>query len=498
MPAVGYARLREQLNLGTLPVTRPAVVRPVTRIDAMAEELSIPARSAPGDGLIEQILFALKHEGTDLAQLAAICAHVPGGDLLAALRAQPTGGYLRKLCYLWERFTGQPLEDLPPEVGGTAYPLFDPQKYLTAPGTRDSRWRIDFNGLGDFDHCPTVRLTPEIQQCLARDPLGDAMDYLKSFAPTQLERVLGWAYLSETRSSYALEGEAPGGNKAEAFAQVLRHAHVPHDLTEEYLAGLQNVVMPNAFSREASFRTRQNYLANSVPGAAGVTYVPPPQDEVLSLMRGIDRLANGKLGPAIPPLVRATLVSFGFVFVHPFLDGNGRLSRFLAHYTLCQSGALPNGHILPLSIAMKRNEAGYLAALTSFSRPARELWNVTWLDGDEFQFEFRGHPAIYHYWDATDSVRFMYRMADETLRHDLHGEVEFLTAYDATIRAVDERFDVPGSTLSKLIRMAWSNGCTISQNRRRQFEGIVQPEVFDFIETRLREFRNPSGPAGRK
>jgi hypothetical protein len=92
----------------------------------------------------------------------------------------------------------------------------------------------------------------------------------------------------------------------------------------------------------------------------------------------------------------------------------------------------------------------------------------------------------------------MYRMADETLRHDLHGEVEFLTAYDATIRAVDERFDVPGSTLSKLIRMAWSNGCTISQNRRRQFEGIVQPEVFDFIETRLREFRNPSGPAGRK
>lgn len=490
MPMVGYAWLRERLNLGTLPVTRPAVVRPVTRIEAIAEELSVPARSAPGDGLIQQILFALKHEGTDLAQLAAICPRVPGGDLLAALRAQPTGGYLRKLCYLWERFTGQRLEDLPPEVGGTAYPLFDPQKYLTVPGTRDSRWRIDFNGPGDFDHCPMVRLTPEIRQCLARDPLGDAMDYLKSFAPTQLERVLGWAYLSETRSSYALEGEAPGGNKAEAFAELLRHAHVPHDLTEEYLTGLQNVVMPNAFSREASFRTRQNYLTDSVPGAAGVTYVPPPREEIQSLVTSIDRLANGKLCPALPPLVRATLVSFGFVFVHPFLDGNGRLSRFLAHYALCQSGALPNGHILPLSIAMKRNEAGYLAALTSFSRPARGLWRVTWIDGDEFRFEFRGHPAIYRYWDATESVRFMYRMADETLRHDLHGEAEFLMAYDATIRAVDERFDVPGSTLSKLIRMAWSNGCTISQNRRKQFEGVVQPEVFDFIEARLREFRN--------
>jgi hypothetical protein len=251
--------------------------------------------------------------------------------------------------------------------------------------------------------------------------------------------------------------------------------------------------MPNAFSREASFRTRQNYLTNSVPGAAGVTYVPPPQEEVLSLMESMDRLANGKLCPGLSPLVRATLVSFGFVFVHPFLDGNGRLSRFLSHYTLCQSGALPNGQILPLSIATKRNEAEYLAALTSFSKPARELWNVLWLDGDEFQFEFRGHPAIYRYWDATESVLFMHHMAEETLRNDLQGEVEFLVAYDATVRAVNERFDLPGSTLSKLIRMAWSNGGALSLNRRRQYEGMVQPELFEFIEATLRDHRQQIG-----
>ena len=27
----------------------------------------------------------------------------------------------------------------------------------------------------------------------------------------------------------------------------------------------------------------------------------------------------------LPPLIKATLVSFGFVFIHPFTDGNGRL-----------------------------------------------------------------------------------------------------------------------------------------------------------------------------
>ncbi len=31
----------------------------------------------------------------------------------------------------------------------------------------------------------------------------------------------------------------------------------------------------------------------------------------------------------------------------------------------------------------------------------------------------------------------------------------------------------------------------------KHFEGIVQPEAFDFIETRLREFRNPSGPVAQ-
>jgi len=35
-------------------------------------------------------------------------------------------------------------------------------------------------------------------------------------------------------------------------------------------------------------------------------------------------------------LVRAAVVSFAFVFIHPFMNGNGRLSRFLIHHCLGQ------------------------------------------------------------------------------------------------------------------------------------------------------------------
>jgi len=488
MRLLGYAYLRDRLNLGSLPVRQVARVRPVTRIQVIGEELAVPSRIAPSEDEFEQVVFALKHEGTDLAQLAAFVEQLDPELLVRRLRAHPSAGYLRKLGFVWEKVTGKHLQDLPGDLGGIPVPLFDPKLYLTVPGFRDAKWRVDFNGLGDFEHCPSVRLTPQVQACLALDPVGAAMAYLKGFEPQRLERILGWAYLSETRGSFALEGEGLGSGKAEAFAALLRQAHTAHDLTEQYLSSLQNIVLPHPLTRELNFRVRQNHLSNGAPGSAGVTYVPPPPMQLAGLLTSIGALANGKLAAGLDPLVRATLASFGFVFAHPFLDGNGRLSRFLAHYTLCQSGAVPNGYILPLSVAMKRHESEYLSALTDFSKPARQLWDVCWIAGDDFEFTFKGHPGIYRYWDATAAVEFMGCMAEETLEHDIQGEAVYLDAFDATRKAVEEQYDVQGSTLTKLIRMAWTNNGTISLHRRKQFANEVIPEAYDLIEKCLASF----------
>ena len=68
----------------------------------------------------------------------------------------------------------------------------------------------------------------------------------------------------------------------------------------------------------------------------------------------------------VDPIVAASVASFGLVFIHPFMDGNGRLSRFVFHQALCNSGRLAKGFLLPVSVAMKRHEADYLAALPTF------------------------------------------------------------------------------------------------------------------------------------
>jgi hypothetical protein len=126
----------------------------------------------------------------------------------------------------------------------------------------------------------------------------------------------------------------------------------------------------------------------------------------------------------VDPIVAASVASFGFVFIHPFLDGNGRLSRFLFDHALCRSGKLDQGLILPVSVAMKRNEDDYLSVLKRYSKPARERWSVRWIDEGEYDMRFNGDPAIYRFWDASKCVEFGYRMAEQALEFDLRHETE--------------------------------------------------------------------------
>ena len=104
------------------------------------------------------------------------------------------------------------------------------------------------------------------------------------------------------------------------------------------------------------------------------------------------------------------------------MDGNGRLSRFLLHKVACGLNAPPNGLVWPVSVAMKRHEGRYLQVLQSFSKPARELWEVTAINDSRIEAVFKGDPDIYRLWDATDCVVFGFQMASEALDHDLRDE----------------------------------------------------------------------------
>ncbi|CRM24823.1 Adenosine monophosphate-protein transferase SoFic [Pseudomonas sp. 37 R 15] len=481
MSLVGYAHLHQLLGLKAIAPARSAMVKPVTRISLIGDCLAVPQTVAPAaDSVLDHILFALKHEGINLAILAQALDSVSADQLLQELDKAPNGVFIRKACYLWEGLTLQRLDYSKP-INSRVSPLFDPQRYVTGPSTRNSRWRIDFNGLGSLAYCATVERTSEIDALLSLDILGRAKSFMATLPPEMMDRAIQWAYLHETRDSFAIEKEQPSEEKSRRFVQLLRQAHEGRLLTEDYLVELQNSTVSNPFDKAVAFRHEQNHLHNGLRGAAGVSYVPPAPALCQELMEELMAFANQPVRD-VDPLVAAAVTAFGFVFLHPFMDGNGRLSRFLIHQTLCHYGALGNGLLLPVSVAMKHEEQAYLEALKTFSQPTREFWNVTWLDADHMAFDFIGHPSIYRYWGATRCVEFTLQMARRALEVELREETEFLDRYDRVIKAVNQRYDVRGSDLSKLVMMCLDNEGKLSKHRRKQFQYSVAEEVFGFIE----------------
>lgn len=489
MSSIGYEFIKKTLGLNIFKMARPAEIKPVTRVEPMEGVLSVPKNVAPASAdILDHLLFALKHEGTNLQVISAAVRHITAERLIQELGKTPTGAYIRLACYLWENLTSQKLDVSP--GGGQMISLFDEFEYVTLPGPKDMRWRVHFNGLGNFDFCPTVRRTAAIIDGLGENILGQVKDFISNLDPDLIERAVSWAYLSETDSSFAIERETPSSSKAEAFVQLMHQAHERELLSEEYLSGLQASTISNPLDQAHEFRHAQNWLSRGLRGSAGVTYVPPAPDLMRQVMGGIIRFAN-QSPKTIDPLVAASLISFGFVFAHPFMDGNGRLSRFLFHHTLCNMGALDNGMLLPVSIAMKRNEREYLDALQSFSKQARALWDVTWIDEGNYLFDFKGHESIYRYWDATNCVEFSLKMAKEALEIDLKEEAKLLHRYDTIVKKIDDEFDVRNSDLSFLVAHCLQNNGHISNNRRKKYADRVQEEVFAAIEQETTNLLNP-------
>src|SRR5437879_9508428 len=60
------------------------------------------------------------------------------------------------------------------------------------------------------------------------------------------------------------------------------------------------------------------------------------------------------------PAVRAVLGHFAFVFIHPYMDGNGRIARFLMNAVLCAAG-------FPWTVIRLDQRPQYFAALNDAS-----------------------------------------------------------------------------------------------------------------------------------
>lgn len=139
------------------------------------------------------------------------------------------------------------------------------------------------------------------------------------------------------------EGLPPADRYVEGIVNVMVDAvkNCNKPLTAERLFGWHAALFPNgARFKVGTWRESQETM-QVVSGALGrekVHFEAPPSSEVPRLMEELFQWANN--AESIDPIIKAAIVPLWFVTIHPFTDGNGRLSRTLTDMFLTRSDGM--------------------------------------------------------------------------------------------------------------------------------------------------------------
>lgn len=442
----------------------------------------------------EHLRFALRTEPLDLSVWSAAMEAMDPRVVEDWVRRQPGGSYARRAWYLFEKLTGRGL-DLPDVKQGNYVDLADPQVQYTGYPRNSERHRVRHNLLGEIGYSPMIRRTAVLAAHEARNYAAQVSQLTSGADPVLFARAANYLYFNETRSSFAIEGEKPTEERAARFVAALEEAGRYPSMGEAELAGLQNLIVSDPRFAALGWRSSQIYVGRTRRDySEDVRYVCPKPEDLASLMWGWARLA-GLTSPAATgltdPVVLAACASFGFVFLHPFEDGNGRLHRFLIHHVLAKHGYTPRGLIFPVSAVMLRRRVDYETALDTVASRVAQRVRYT-LDEQNRMTVLGDSLPLYRYPDLTAAAEFLYECIAETVENDWPRELRFLHAFDDATKALDSIVELPDAKARLLIRLLMQSQGVLSAGRRELFSMLTDGEVLR-IEERIQEIMRQAG-----
>jgi len=291
----------------------------------IAGRLAGAFRNTGRDRIADQIIQTMKNAGYTVSESDPFESRRP-----TLLLSRETSPYVNRIRLLWAEMRQPIMERFPAAPGITR----DVDTYLK---------RVDEIYLTDAYHSLSIegyRVTAELIERVRSggwDPEGDESDrehrnalaargYWQAFQSVQesLKKILG--------------GENPGVIADEDHSRWYGELFGP-----SVAAGIIKAV------DLAGYRSGPVYIRRSM-------HVPPPREAVRDCMPVLFDLLKNEVEPA----VRVVLGHFMFVYIHPYIDGNGRMGRFLMN-TMLVSGGYP-WTVVPVN---ERDE--YMAALEEAS-----------------------------------------------------------------------------------------------------------------------------------
>ncbi|WP_341668351.1 Fic family protein [Alcaligenes sp. SDU_A2] len=513
---IGCKRLAEQYSIETV---QPLLVeseigssrKTIRRSDDVTSEV-YTASMRPDDTLSADLTFAIKHEGVHLEFLARLFERVPEQDIADWMNRERTGQYARRIGFLWEWLSGRQLAGVQAVTGGNYVNAIDSEKYLTAFCPRNNqRWRVRDNLPGDRDFCPIVRRTEKVIAAEQYDCTQQLNILQAEYGTDILMRSAVWLTVKESRASFLIEREEDKADRIQRFAAVMERlcGQYQNPLDREALTQLQREVIGEKSTFNHFGLRRSPVFVGETSGFQEVVhYIAPHWDQLDAMLSGMEQFVERTQARA--SIVRAAVVAFGFVYIHPLSDGNGRIHRFLINDILRRDGAVPKPYILPVSASIThkpQDRARYDTILESFSKPLMSRCNglysfdrvpTEYEDQILSNFDFPAYedtaPA-WRYIDLTQHVEYLAELIDNTIRFEMREEAHLLRCWDTARMAIKDVVEGPNQHIDRIIRAIKGNGGHISNKLIGEFPVLADVDVATRVKEAVEKaFEVPVGP----
>ena len=480
---VGYGAIIDALKLPLPLPLRLALISKKHRQYSTDKWLVFTPRHQPDENLYAHLVFALKYEGVYLLLFKKLFEKLQPGEIEDWIMNEQQSQYSRRIWFLYE-WLMQRLLSVPDLKEGNYIPLLDEdQQYASPKSSNSNRHRIKNNLPGNVNFCPLIHKTPRIEKYIAENLADKTNTVIRGVHKDILLRTSAFLLLKDSKASFTIEGENPTQNRAIRWGKAIGQAG-SRPLSKEELLRLQQMVIDDSRFIQMGYRTEGGFIGehDRNSGEPIPEHISARWQDIETLMSGMLEADKYMEAVSFHPVLIAAKLAFGFVFIHPFVDGNGRLHRYLIHHILATMRFTPQGIIFPVSAAILERLEDYRKVLETYSYPLLDF--IEWKKTPKNNVEVLNNTIDYYrYFDATVQSEFLFECVDYTINKIIPEEVAFLQKYDAMKLWLDNRFQMSDKMVALLIRFLSQNDGELSKRARdKEFSIFTDIEVAEIEE----------------
>tara|TARA_R110002050_G_scaffold204522_4_gene340189 strand:- start:116517 stop:118061 length:1545 start_codon:yes stop_codon:yes gene_type:complete len=488
---VGYGALIENLKL---PIPFPNTLALITEKSKKYtnEDWKVfPASYQPEETVYKQLVFAIKYEGINLLAFKALFNVLSKEEIQAILHIEPMGQYSRKIWFLYEWLQQEQIE-VQVDLRKRKYiPLLDVKMQYAIKGEESGRQKISNNLPGTVNFCPLVFRTQKLETHINANLAGKKNTYLKGIHKDVLQRASSFLLLKDSKASFSIEGENPGTNRAMRWGKAIGQAG-DKPLSIEELIRLQQIVIENSRFTKMGLRKEGGFVGehDRTTGEPIPDHISAKEEDLEQLLKGLIATNEALQDETYDAVLAAATVAFGFVFIHPFVDGNGRIHRYVIHHILAKKAFTQQGVIFPVSSSILDHIGDYKNVLEAYSHPL--LDHIVWKETEDHNVEVLNKTIdFYRYYDATKQAEFLYDCVEDTLERVIPEEVSYLQNYDIFKRYIDNNFEMPDKMVAILVRFLEQGQGELSKRAlKKEFSALKEEEIKN-IETNYKNIFSP-------